>query len=102
VVALFDPETGAPVCVAHAGEITAIRTAATSAIATDALARADAQRLAVLGYGGTAEPADAWLMRQRIRLAPRSARTICTAKAPAGRWIMQSGGPGMAANVVEI
>jgi ornithine cyclodeaminase len=45
VVALFDPETGAPVCVAHAGEITAIRTAATSAIATDILARADAQRL---------------------------------------------------------
>jgi ornithine cyclodeaminase/alanine dehydrogenase-like protein (mu-crystallin family) len=51
VVVLFDPETGAPVCVAHAGEITAIRTAAASAVATDALARSDAQRLAVLGYG---------------------------------------------------
>ncbi|WP_337187079.1 ornithine cyclodeaminase family protein [Phenylobacterium sp.] len=51
VVVLFDGETGAPVCVAHAGEITAIRTAAASAVATDALARPAASRLAVLGYG---------------------------------------------------
>jgi ornithine cyclodeaminase/alanine dehydrogenase-like protein (mu-crystallin family) len=48
---LFDPATGAPVCVAHAGEITAIRTAAASAVATNALARHDARRLAILGYG---------------------------------------------------
>jgi ornithine cyclodeaminase len=51
LVILFDPETGAPVCVLHAGEITAIRTAAASAVATDALARKDAARLAILGYG---------------------------------------------------
>jgi len=51
VVVLFDPETGAPVCIVHAGEITAIRTAAASAVATDALARPDACRLAILGYG---------------------------------------------------
>ena len=51
LVILFDPETGAPVCVVHAGEITAIRTAAASAVATDALARQDARRLAILGYG---------------------------------------------------
>ena len=51
VVVLFDPETGAPVCVVHAGEITAIRTAAASAVATDVLARKDARRLALLGYG---------------------------------------------------
>ena len=51
VVVLFDPETGAPVCMVHAGEITAIRTAAASAVATDALARKDAKRLALLGYG---------------------------------------------------
>ncbi len=51
LVILFDPETGAPVCVLHAGEITAIRTAAASAVATDALARADARHLAILGYG---------------------------------------------------
>jgi ornithine cyclodeaminase len=51
VVVLFDGESGAPVCVAHAGEITAIRTACASAVATDALARPDASRLALLGYG---------------------------------------------------
>ena len=51
LVVLFDPQTGAPVCAVHAGEITAIRTAAASAVATDALARTDARRLALLGYG---------------------------------------------------
>src|SRR5271170_2824072 len=51
LVILFDPGTGSPVCVVHAGEITAIRTAAASAVATDALARKDARWLAILGYG---------------------------------------------------
>ena len=51
LVLLFDPADGAPVCVVHAGEITAIRTAAASAVATDALARKDARRLALMGYG---------------------------------------------------
>jgi ornithine cyclodeaminase/alanine dehydrogenase-like protein (mu-crystallin family) len=51
VVVLFDPESGEPVCVVHAGEITAIRTAAASAVATEVLARPDARRLAILGYG---------------------------------------------------
>jgi ornithine cyclodeaminase len=51
VVVLFDGETGAPTCIAHAGEVTAIRTGAASAVATEALARTDAHRLALLGYG---------------------------------------------------
>ncbi|MGH6998582.1 MAG: hypothetical protein ACREEO_10305, partial [Phenylobacterium sp.] len=34
VVLLFDPDSGAPVCLADAGEVTAIRTAAASAVAT--------------------------------------------------------------------
>src|SRR6202158_4756362 len=51
LVILFDPGTGAPVCVVHAGEITAIRTAAASAVGTDALARKDARRLTIMGYG---------------------------------------------------
>jgi ornithine cyclodeaminase len=51
VVVIFDPESGAPTCVAHAGEVTAIRTAAASAVATDVLARPEAGRLAILGYG---------------------------------------------------
>jgi ornithine cyclodeaminase len=50
-VLLFDPSSGAPVAMLHAGEITAIRTAAASAAATDALARPDATELALLGYG---------------------------------------------------
>jgi ornithine cyclodeaminase/alanine dehydrogenase-like protein (mu-crystallin family) len=55
VVALFDAATGAPSAMVDAAEITAIRTAAASAAATDALARPDATRLAVLGYGEQAE-----------------------------------------------
>ncbi len=51
LVILFDPEHGAPVCAADAGAITAIRTAAASAVATDALARPEATHLAILGYG---------------------------------------------------
>ena len=51
VIVLFEPDSGAPVCVVHAGEVTAIRTAAASAVATDALARPEASRLAVLGDG---------------------------------------------------
>jgi len=51
LVAIFDPATGEVAAVVHAGEITAIRTAAASAVATDALARPDASRLAILGYG---------------------------------------------------
>jgi ornithine cyclodeaminase/alanine dehydrogenase-like protein (mu-crystallin family) len=51
VVVLFDGESGEVVCVVHAGEVTAIRTAAASAVATEALARPDATRLAILGYG---------------------------------------------------
>jgi ornithine cyclodeaminase/alanine dehydrogenase-like protein (mu-crystallin family) len=51
LIVLFEPDTGTPVCVVHAGEITAIRTAAASAVATDALARKDAKHLAILGTG---------------------------------------------------
>ena len=51
VVLLFDPASGAPVCAVHAGELTAIRTAAASAVATEILARREARTLAILGYG---------------------------------------------------
>lgn len=51
VILLFDRASGAPVCVIDAGEVTAIRTGAASAAATDALARPDAHRLAILGTG---------------------------------------------------
>lgn len=51
VVVVFDTETGAPACIAEAGTITAIRTASTSAMATDVLARADSRILTILGTG---------------------------------------------------
>ena len=51
IVALFDPDSGAPSAILEAGEITAIRTASASAAATDALARPESKRLAILGYG---------------------------------------------------
>jgi ornithine cyclodeaminase len=51
LIVLFEPEAGTPVCIVHAGEVTAIRTAAASAVATDALARNDAKYLAILGTG---------------------------------------------------
>lgn len=50
-VVLFDPVTGALSALIHAGEVTGIRTAAASAAATQALARPDASRLAMLGTG---------------------------------------------------
>jgi ornithine cyclodeaminase len=51
LIVLFEPDTGTPVCIVHAGEVTAIRTAAASAVATDALARKNAKHLAILGTG---------------------------------------------------
>lgn len=51
LIVVFDPVSGAPVCVVDAGEVTAIRTAAASAVATEALARPGPVRLALLGYG---------------------------------------------------
>jgi ornithine cyclodeaminase len=51
VVALFEPGSGRPVCVADAEEITRIRTAAASAAATDVLTAPGAARLAILGCG---------------------------------------------------
>lgn len=54
VVLLFEPELGRPVAIADAEEITLIRTAAASAVATDALARPDARTLLIVGPGAQA------------------------------------------------
>jgi ornithine cyclodeaminase len=50
-VLLFDARDGQAVAMIDATEITGIRTAAASAAATDVLARPEASRLAILGYG---------------------------------------------------
>jgi ornithine cyclodeaminase len=51
ILVLHDERTGAPMAVIEAGEVTSLRTAAASALATDALALPDAATLALLGYG---------------------------------------------------
>ncbi|WP_332767852.1 ornithine cyclodeaminase family protein [Phenylobacterium sp.] len=51
MVLLFDTMTGAPRAIIDATAITAIRTAASTAVATDLLARPDAASLGVFGYG---------------------------------------------------
>jgi ornithine cyclodeaminase/alanine dehydrogenase-like protein (mu-crystallin family) len=50
-VLLFSADTGELLAMMNASAITAIRTAAVSAVATDALARVDASDLAILGSG---------------------------------------------------
>jgi ornithine cyclodeaminase len=51
VVTLFDGETGQPTAILDASAITAVRTAAVTALATRTLARADACELAIVGAG---------------------------------------------------
>lgn len=51
LVVLFDSQIGFPLAVMNATEVTAIRTAAASAVATRALAKKDAAHLAILGTG---------------------------------------------------
>jgi ornithine cyclodeaminase/alanine dehydrogenase-like protein (mu-crystallin family) len=51
LVTLFDGETGVPTAILDASAVTAVRTAAVTAVATRVLARGDARTLAVLGAG---------------------------------------------------
>jgi ornithine cyclodeaminase/alanine dehydrogenase-like protein (mu-crystallin family) len=51
LVTLFDGETGVPTAILDASAVTAIRTAAVTAVATRVLARHDARTLAILGAG---------------------------------------------------
>ena len=55
VMLAFDRETGLPKACLDASVLTALRTAAASALATRHLARADARRLAIIGAGEEAE-----------------------------------------------
>ena len=102
LVVLFEPQTGEPVCVVHAGEITAIRTAAASAVATDALARQDARRLAILGYGEQAAAHARALLKvraiQAVRVWGRSAER---AQAFCARMGAELGIPFTSASEVE-
>jgi ornithine cyclodeaminase len=55
VVVVYDGQTGAVSCIADAEPVTKIRTACATAVATNALARADAEVLAIFGTGVQAE-----------------------------------------------
>ena len=55
LVVVLDAETGAPVAALEGGWLTALRTGAASGVATDLLARPDAQTLAVFGAGAQGE-----------------------------------------------
>ena len=72
LIALFDEETGVPLCVMDGTVITAVRTGATTAVAARALARADARTLAILGAGVQgASHLDAFPEPVRARRHPR-------------------------------
>lgn len=102
LVVLFDGVSGAPVCVTDAAAVTAIRTAAASAVATEALARPDARILAVLGTGRQAQEHVAAIAAQRdlaeIRLWGRSPDH---ARALAQRLMLETGAPVFACAGVE-
>jgi ornithine cyclodeaminase len=76
LVVVFDPETGAPAALLDAARLTAIRTAAVTAVATGVLARPDARILAILGAGAQARPHIEALLTvrafQRIRIWNRT------------------------------
>jgi ornithine cyclodeaminase len=95
LIALFDEETGEPTAVMDGSYITGARTAATAALALQALARPDARVLAILGTGVQARwhhrlftRARAW---EEIRVAGRTEAKVAAFAAelgarPVGSW----------------
>jgi ornithine cyclodeaminase len=82
IVLLFEPVHGLPVAMLDAAEITAIRTAAVSGLATRLLANPDAGDLAVLGAGEQAHShLAAMLAVRKIRRVRVWSRTLKSAKA---------------------
>ena len=90
IVLLFETEHGRPVAILDAGEITAIRTAAASALATDLLARPDAGDLAILGAG---EQAASHLQAMRCVRQLRRVRVWSPTPASAQRFSQENSGP---------
>lgn len=85
LVLLFDAKYGQPLLILEAGELTAIRTAAASAVATNVLAREDAHRLAIIGSGLQAERhIESIIQVRNIRQIDCWGRTPEKAKALAG------------------
>ena len=86
LILLFEKAHGAPSALLDGAEITATRTAAASAVATDHLARAEASDLAILGYGMQAERHVAAMLQVRpVRRLRLWGRSRAGAEALAGR-----------------
>lgn len=80
-VMIFDPVNGSPVALCEAGALTAVRTAAVSALATERLARRNATALAILGAGTQARThIEAMLAVRPIERIRMWSRTLTTAE----------------------
>jgi ornithine cyclodeaminase len=81
VVMLFETKNGKLLCMADADEITAIRTPAASAVATNLLAREDAETLSVIGSGiQAARHIEAILLVRKIKKITIWSRNAMSAK----------------------
>ena len=81
-VLLHETQTGKPLAIVHAGAVTAIRTAAVSALATRILANDSASRLALLGSGTQARThLEAMLAVRPIKHVKIWSRTPANARA---------------------
>jgi ornithine cyclodeaminase/alanine dehydrogenase-like protein (mu-crystallin family) len=88
IVAAFDPETGTPEAVMDGEAVTAMRTAACSALSARLLAREDASVLAVLGTGVQARSHAELVRRARpieeVRIAGRDTAKVAALAAELG------------------
>ena len=99
LVALFDGETGVPTAILDASAVTAVRTAAVTAVATRVLARDDARTLAVLGAGTQARAhlralADVREFEQVRVYAPTRAHAQAVVQEMAGELARRAGRAG--------
>ena len=84
MVILFSQETGEPLALMNASQITALRTAAVSAVATRLLARPDAEQLGIIGAGVQART---HLEALAIVRSIKRARVACPTRAHAVRLV---------------
>jgi alanine dehydrogenase len=88
IICCFDPENGTPVAVMDGEYVTAVRTAAGSALATRLLARSDARVVTVVGTGVQARAHTRALARSRqlgtIRVAGRDQAKVAALAAELG------------------
>ena len=84
MVILFSQETGEPLALLNASQITALRTAAVSAVATRLLARPDAEQLGIIGAGVQART---HLEALAIVRSIKRARVACPTRAHAVRLV---------------